>query len=167
MTLIALVETVVIAAALLCSLVAGLLFAFAVVVMPGISRLDDASFIRAFAAIDRVIQNNQPLFMLVWVGSVLAVIAAAALGWWTAAGVDRLLLVFAAVVYLLGVQMPTGMINIPLNNRLQRLDLATMTDAARRHARQSFERRWNRWNVIRTIAAIAVVVLLLVVLLGL
>jgi uncharacterized membrane protein len=54
-------------AAFLCSLVAGFLFAFAVVIMPGISPLDDRGFIRAFQLIDRVIQNNQPLFMLVWV----------------------------------------------------------------------------------------------------
>jgi uncharacterized membrane protein len=52
-------------ATLLCSLVAGFLFAFAVVVMPGIARLDDASFLRAFQVIDRVIQNNHPLFMVV------------------------------------------------------------------------------------------------------
>ena len=59
----------------LCSLVAGFLFAFAVVVMPGIRRLDDAAFIRTFQAIDRVIQDGQPLFLLVWVGSVLALTA--------------------------------------------------------------------------------------------
>ena len=53
---------VLVLATFLCSLVAGLLFAFAVVVMPGLRSLDDGGFIRAFQAIDRVIQNNQPLF---------------------------------------------------------------------------------------------------------
>ena len=56
-------ETVLIVATLLCSLVAGLVFAFAVVVMPGIKDLKDGEFIRAFQVMDRVIQNNQPLFM--------------------------------------------------------------------------------------------------------
>ena len=64
-------------ATFLCSLVAGFLFAFAVVIMPGIRSLDDGGFIRAFQVIDRVIQNNQPLFMVVWVGSVVSLIAAA------------------------------------------------------------------------------------------
>jgi uncharacterized membrane protein len=73
-------------ATFLCSLVAGFLFAFAVVVMPGIRSLDDSGFIRAFQVIDRVIQNNQPLFVLVWVGSVFALIAAAVLGMWTLSG---------------------------------------------------------------------------------
>jgi hypothetical protein len=66
-------------ATFLCSLVAGLLFAFAVVVMPGIGSLRDRDYIRAFQVIDRVIQNNQPLFMLVWVGSVLALVASVVL----------------------------------------------------------------------------------------
>lgn len=68
-----------IAATLLCSLVAGSLFAFAVVIMPGIARLDDGEFIRAFQAVDAVIQDNQPLFMVVWVGSIVALIAAVAI----------------------------------------------------------------------------------------
>lgn len=70
------------AGALLCSLVAGFLFAFAVVVMPGIKRLDDAGFLRAFQVIDGVIQRGQPLFGLIWVGSVLAVLVAGVLGFW-------------------------------------------------------------------------------------
>ena len=52
--------------------VAGVVFAFAVVVMPGIRTLPDADFLRAFQVIDRVIQDNQPLFLLVWVGSIVA-----------------------------------------------------------------------------------------------
>lgn len=160
-------QAVLLIAAALCSLVAGFLFAFAVVVMPGIGRLDDAGFIRAFQAIDRVIQNNQPLFMLVWLGSVLAVIAAAALAVGGTAGLDRALIVAAAIAYVAGVQVPTAAINIPLNNRIQRLDVAAMNDVARRDARVAFEQRWNRWNVIRTVAAVAVTAVLLIVLLRL
>ncbi len=66
-------------ATFLCSLVAGFLFAFAVMVMPGIGTPNDREFIRAFQVIDGVIQNNQPLFLLVWGGSALALVAAVAL----------------------------------------------------------------------------------------
>jgi hypothetical protein len=65
--------------------------------MPGLRSLDDSSFIRAFQVIDRVIHNNQPLFVLVWVGSVLAVVLAALIGVWTLTGVDRLLIVVGAL----------------------------------------------------------------------
>lgn len=158
-------QAALLAAAFLCSLVAGFLFAFAVVVMPGLRRLDDAGFIRAFQVIDRVIQNNQPVFILVWAGAVLTATAAAVLGLWALAGVDRLLIAAAALLYLLGVQLPTGMVNIPLNNRLQQVDLRATADTALRRAREAFEPRWNRWNRMRTVCAGLVSVLLLLVLL--
>lgn len=137
-------------ATLLCSLVAGFLFAFAIVVMPGIGRLNDRDFIRAFQAIDRVIQNNQPIFILVWVGSVVVLLAAAVLGVWQLNGVERLLIVAATLAYVLGVQLPTATINIPLNNKLHTIDADTLSDTARRAARVEFESRWNRWNSLRT-----------------
>ena len=152
-------------ATLLCALVAGFLFAFAVVVMPGIATLDDVGFLRAFQVVDRVIQNSQPLFVLVWVGSVLTVIAAAGLGVWTVAGLDRVLVIVAALLYVVGVQGPTAIVNIPMNNQIQRLDVAAMTDGTRRSARETFERRWNRWNILRTHVALFVTALLLLVVL--
>ena len=68
-------------ATLLCALVAGLLFAFAVVTMPGIRRLSDREFIRAFQVMDDVIQKNQPIFMLVWLGSAALMLVATVWGY--------------------------------------------------------------------------------------
>lgn len=149
------------AAAFLCSLVAGFLFAFAVVVMPGIARLGDRDYIRAFQVIDGVIQNSQPLFIVVWVGSAIAIIAAAALGLGHLAAVDSALLVLSVVVYLLGVQLPTFAINVPLNNRLQSLDVEVMEVPALQVERVAFEARWNRWNARRTVLACIVSALLI------
>jgi uncharacterized membrane protein len=160
-------QTVVLLATFLCALVAGFLFAFAAVVMPGIRRLDERSFLRTFQVIDRVIQNNQPLFVFVWVGSVLTLIAAATLGMWALSGAHRLLIIVAALVYLLCVQLPTVTINIPLNNTLQRLDPDTMNETTRKRAREDFEPRWNRWNVFTAVCASVVTMLLLLLLLRL
>lgn len=165
--MLAIFPVVLILATILCSLVAGFLFAFAVVVMPGIGKLKDDSFIRAFQVIDRVIQDNQPMFMLVWVGSVLAVVAAAALGSWALAGTDRLLVIAATLIYLLFVQAPTAAINIPLNNQLHKIDPDAMDEPTRKRARNVFEARWNRWNAIRTAAATVTSTLLMLVLLRL
>lgn len=121
-------QAVLILAALLCSVVAGFLFAFAVVVMPGIRSLDDGGFIRAFQVIDRVIQNNQPLFIFVWVGSVLSLITTTVMGVWELGGLDRQLLVIATLIYVLGVQLPTVIVNVPLNNMLQTPDSASMNE---------------------------------------
>jgi len=156
-----------IVATLLCSLVAGFLFAFAVVVMPGIGNLGDGEFLRAFQVMDRVIQKNQPIFMLVWLGSVVALLASAALGIGQLDGTGRLLIIVAVLVYLLGVQLPTATINIPLNNTVQTLEIDAMDESAREVARQDFESRWNSWNSIRTVLACLVSVLLITLLLRL
>ena len=115
-------------ATILCSLVAGFLFAFAIVVMPGIKQLTDREYIRTFQAMDGIIQRNQPVFMLIWIGSIVAILAAVALGVSQLSGFNRFLLIVAAVIYLGGVQLPTGIVNIPLNNQLQSLDVETMTE---------------------------------------
>ncbi len=143
-------QIVLILTTLLCSLVAGFLFAFATVVMPGIKKLNDREFIRAFQVIDGVIQNNQPLLVAVWMGSILAALAAAVLGFGQLDGTQRLLSISAPIVYILGVQLSTFTINVPLNNRLQRLNVDAMDEVALKAARMNFEPGWNRWNLVRT-----------------
>ena len=143
-------QIILILATLLCSLVAGFLFAFATVVMPGIKTLNDREFIRAFQVIDGVIQNNQPLMVAVWMGSILAAVTAALMGFGQLDGTQRLLLILALIVYILGVQLSTFTINVPLNNRLQALNVDVMDEAALQAARMNFEPSWNRWNLVRT-----------------
>lgn len=155
---------VLILATLLCSLVAGFLFAFATIVMPGIQALNDREFIRSFQVIDGVIQNNQPLFVAVWMGSVVATVAAAGLGFGQLGGAQRLLLISAPLVYILGVQLSTFTINVPLNNHLQALNVDAMDEVALKVARMDFEPRWNRWNLVRTPFASLALVLLIVLL---
>ena len=147
---------------LLCSLVAGFVLAFAIVVMPGIRSLNDHDFLQAFKVIDRVIQNNQPLFILVWLGSILGLVTVALMGIFQLDGVNRLLIGIAVAIYLLGVQLPTFTINVPLNNQLQMQKLDTMTDLALREARTNFEPRWIRWNALRTVFATLTSVLLII-----
>lgn len=153
--------------ALLCSLVVGLLFGFAVVVMPGITKLNDHDFLKAFKHMDGIIQDNQPLFMLVWVGSIFSVLGTLVLGTVQLTGLQLNLLWAAGVLYVLGVQAPTIRFNLPLNNALQGWDLAAMDEAALAEARTAFEAPWNRWNRIRTFNGIVSVSVLLFVLLKL
>jgi uncharacterized membrane protein len=160
-------QIVLVLATLLCSLVTGFLFAFAVVVMPGIKCLDNREFLRAFQVMDRVIQQGQPLFGLVWPGSVAALLAGLALGIGHVGGLEKLLLSLAGGVYLLGVQLPTFVINIPLNNEVQALDVNGAEEATCQATRERFERRWNRWNTIRTACAATTSAMLLVVLIRL
>ncbi len=158
-------DVALVSAALTCALVSGLLLGFAVVAMPGLGTLDDRDYIRAFQVMDRVIQNRQPLFMLIWLGSVLTLVAALVLGLGELAGGRRLLLMVATLVYLVGVQVPTATVNIPLNNEIQQVDVDAASTAEAAEARERFEARWNRWNAIRTILGCATSLALLVLLL--
>jgi uncharacterized membrane protein len=157
-------QALLILATFLCSLVAGFLFAYAIVVMPGIRSLNDREFIRAFQVTDRVIQNNQPIFMLVWVGSSVVLISSAVLGIGRLDGIEVSLICFVTLTYLLGVQLPTITINVPLNNKLQTLDVDTMNETELKVAREGFEQRWNQWNSFRTVLSSLVSVLLIILL---
>jgi uncharacterized membrane protein len=146
-------------------LVAGLLFTFVVLVMPGLGQMEDRAFLRGFQEIDRIIQQGHPLFAVVWLGSILGLLAATVMGFGQLDGFAQGLLVSATALYLLGVQLPTIRGNIPLNNQLQTLELKVMSEPELAEARQSFEPSWNRINQLRTVICLGVAMLLIVVVL--
>ncbi len=150
-----------IATTLLCALTAGLILGFAVVVMPGIAKLSDRGFLLAFKEMDGVIQNKQPLFMFVWVGSIVSVVLLLILGTRQLSGLERYVMWFACSLYLIAVQGPTIRFNIPLNNAVQALKIDDLNDSDLARARRQFETPWNRWNLFRTLAAIVCVIALL------
>ena len=154
-----------ITATLLCALVAGLVFTFAIIVMPGLATLDDRGYLQGFKTLDGVIQRGQPLFALVWLGSAVAIVVAAGLSFGQLEGLDRLLLIKSAVLYILAVQLPTFAINIPLNNQLKDTDLSEAEPEKLANMRQAFDGRWAFSNNFRTVAAIVCVILQLFVLL--
>ena len=157
-------QTALILSTFLCTLVAGFLFAYAIVIMPGIKNLNDREFIRTFQVTDRIIQNNQPIFILVWVGSAIAVIISAVFGVGQLQGVDFFLLALATLMYIFGVQLSTIVIHLPLNNKLQTLDVDVMNETDLKVARNEFEPRWNTANIVRTAISGCVSALLIILL---
>ena len=142
-------------AVLTCSLVTGFIFTYAVVIMPGFSKLEDKEFLRAFQVTDGVIQNNQPLFMLTWVGSIISVLSVMAISI-LSLGVSEAWIIFVVgLIYLLGVQGITISIHLPLNNHIQKIDINDMNNQSLNEERTNFEMRWNYFNKIRTFIAFA------------
>ena len=148
----------------LCSLVSGFIFTYSVVVMPGLSKLNDKDFLKAFQVTDAVIQNNQPLFMFTWIGSILAVLATILVSLVSIGFAEAWLIVLVAFAYLLGVQGITVAIHIPLNNHIQRIKIEDLNDEVLADQRLKFETKWNFFNQIRTSIAIPVSLLLLILL---
>ncbi|MDX3192413.1 DUF1772 domain-containing protein [Streptomyces sp. MN03-5084-2B] len=134
--------TVVLVAALVAAgLIAGLFYAYACSVMPGLARGDDKTFVEGMRGINVAIVN--PLFMLTFLGAPVL------------AGVAVFLTpgprpwVIAGFVFLAGMVLLTGAVHIPLNNALDRGgdDYAAV--------RAAFEPAWVRWNILRALVSTA------------
>ena len=141
---------------LLCTLVTGFVFTYAIVVMPGFGKLNDREFIQAFQATDGIIQNNQPLFMLVWVGSIASVVATMVLSVVYLHGNERWVIILFGTLYIIGVQGITILVHLPLNKSLQGIEINEMDFESLQQLRSKFETRWNYFNNIRTGIACAV-----------
>tara|TARA_B000000557_G_scaffold210208_1_gene176101 strand:- start:363 stop:857 length:495 start_codon:yes stop_codon:yes gene_type:complete len=148
----------------LCSLVSGFIFTYAIIVMPGLSNLNDKEFIRAFQVTDAVIQNNQPIFMLTWIGSIVSLLSTILTSIISFGLSETWLVVLLSIFYLLGVQGITISIHIPLNNQIQKVLIEELNDEAITDERVKFERKWNFFNNIRTSISISVTLLLLIIL---
>ena len=123
--------------------------------MPGFSKLEDKEFLRAFQVTDGVIQNNQPLFMLTWVGSIISVLSVMAISILSLGVSDAWIILVVGLIYLLGVQGITISIHLPLNNHIQKIDINDMNNQLLNEERTNFEMRWNYFNKIRTFIAFA------------
>ena len=141
---------------LLCSLVTGFILTYAIVVMPGLSKLDDKEFIKAFQVTDGIIQNNQPIFILIWVGSIISVVSTIIISIFTLGILEGWKIIFVSLVYLIGVQAITIIIHLPLNRRIQKIDINSTNSQSLNEERKNFETKWNYFNNIRTVIAFLV-----------
>ena len=133
-----------------CSLVTGFIFTYAVVVLPGFSKLGDKEYIRVFQVTDGVIQNNQPLFMLTWIGSIISVLGAILASILSPELAKTWFVVLIGAVYLIGVQGITITIHLPMNNHIKDLNLDELDNQTLSKERLKLETKWNYFNNIRT-----------------
>ena len=149
---------------LFCALAAGFILTYAIIVMPGLSKLDDKEFIKAFQVTDGIIQNNQPIFILIWLGSIISVLGTIITSILSLGIVEAWLIIFAGVTYLLGVQGITISIHLPLNKHIQKIDINSTNSQTLSEVRKNFETKWNYFNNIRTGIALFVILIFLLIL---
>ena len=145
-----------ISSAVLCLLVTGFILTFAIVVMPGIAKLEDKDFLKAFQVTDGTIQGNQPLFLIIWLGSVLSVLATMVSAVFIPEFGDAWVIICVGGFYLIGVQGLTMAVHLPLNNRVKKLDISNLDSETLKEERLIFESKWNFYNKIRTVISFVV-----------
>jgi uncharacterized membrane protein len=136
--------------ALGCAVTAGILFAFAVAIIPGLRRLPVPEGIASMNAFNDSILN--PVFLLVFLVSSaasLGLAASAPLTWHHPGAIWRLV---GGLLFFLGVFVVTMAINVPLNDSLAAVDPYSTQGA---QVWDHYQATWTVWNDIRTIAGIA------------
>ena len=146
---------------LLSALVTGFILTYALFIMPGLSNLDDKEFIKAFQVTDGIIQNNQPIFILIWVGSILSVFSTIITSILNLGILDAWIIIFVGVVYLLLVQSITILNHLPFNKSIQNIDINSSNFQTLSRERKTFETKWNYFNNIPTVVAFFVVLIFL------
>lgn len=131
----------------LTGLSAGFFFAYESSVIRGLADVDDVTYVATFQAINATIRN--PMFGLVFFGSLPVAIAAAAINWRASDVTRRILLVAAPLLYIIGMAITfTG--NVVLNNELAEVEVTSAAVATQ--ARADFEDDWNRLDGYRSLA---------------
>jgi uncharacterized membrane protein len=143
-------------AALGSGMIGGLLFAFSNFVMRALAQQPPESGIRTMQAINITIIN--PLFFLVFLGTVLASMILAITALPRLSSPSTIFLLIGCVIYIVGTFGVTLAFNVPLNNRLAILEPST-TQAA--EFWREYLSSWMQWNHVRTIAAILASLLLI------
>lgn len=142
------VHALTITSALGSGIVAGVFFAFSSFVMAALARLPANQGIEAMQSINVTVIN--PLFMLILFGTGLICVALSVVVYLAWPQPRGLLLIAAAVIYIVGVLVVTMAGNVPLNDTLA----ATNPQAAEAAAWWAgYLRDWLTWNHVRTIAS--------------
>ncbi|MDJ0770475.1 MAG: DUF1772 domain-containing protein [Ilumatobacter sp.] len=133
-------------------LVAGLLYGWAVSVIPGTTRVGDHTYVETMQDINRAIIN--PAFIVPFMGMPLALGAASVLHFRSGDVRRGWLLAGATGTYLVGVLGVTVRGNIPLNDALDAFDLPAAAGDDLSERRRTYERPWNRLHHLRTAAGV-------------
>lgn len=138
----------------------GVLLLYVHTIMPGLKKLNDATFVRSFRAIDGAIIN--PFFMLQFFGPLLlfGVLYFVAL---SNGYSESMYLLLGGIAYFVTIAL-TMAINVPLNDGLKRVN-PNGSDESMSQARTAFnERRWVGANNLRALANAGAVVFVIIAL---
>jgi uncharacterized membrane protein len=130
--------------------VGGIFFAFSTFVMQALAQLPNNQGAAAMQRINVAVLN--PLFLGVFMGTALLSAACLIAAFVPLTALRSALLVAASILYLVGCFFVTIRRNVPMNERLARLDSESSQSAEYWPA---YARAWSMWNHVRTTASLA------------
>jgi uncharacterized membrane protein len=158
---ITLANIVLVVGGVLTALHAGLLYDFSVDIVPALRSIKGAAHIAMMQAINTKIEN--PVFFLSFFGPILLLPLATVLHW----GEPQFgWLLAASVIQIFGCEAVTVAGNIPLNNKLAKIEADKLSEAEADKIRTDFQgpgTPWMRFHTLRTLAAITATTIVFVV----
>lgn len=139
------------------ALIGGVFKAFSEFIMAGLIRAEPAAGIEAMQQINRTVLRTEFVFALLAMGVIAPLMAV--YGVLALDGVASWALVLGALAYVPSVFLMTVAGNVPMNNRLDRLDHRS-PEAAEYWA--DYARNWTRLNHFRTLGCVLTAVLYVV-----
>jgi uncharacterized membrane protein len=130
--------------------VGGVFFAFSTFIMKAFAQLPASQGVAAMQRINVVVLN--PLFLGVFMGSAVLAAACALASFFPWSAPSSPWLLAAGLLYLVGSFFVTMVFNVPMNERLGRLDAPSSEAAVYWPV---YVRDWSRWNHLRTAASLA------------
>lgn len=139
------------------ALVAGVFLAFSDFIMRSLAIATGSSGVEAMQHINKEVFRW--IFMTLFLGMAAGSVAIAGFAWFKIEGTAGVLILLAAVTYLVGCFAVTVVFNVPMNEALAGME--TGSEATRHYWLQSYVPRWTFWNSVRTAASAMSAMLLL------
>ncbi len=154
------IEIIILASAILSTgLMAGIFFTWSNAVKPGIGKLSDIEYLKALQSMNRVILNIP--FKIIFFISIISVALVPVLYFDLYPNMIFWLFIFTLLSYWGGAFGITLFGNIPLNEKLDKTNLESISTQKIKLLRTGIESNWNNLNLIRTISSLITFILLI------
>lgn len=135
-------------AAIGCGLVSGVFLAFSDFIMKSLALMPVSGGIEAMQRINQKVYGS--VFLILFMALAALCLVLAGYGIYRFGQTASAWIVGASALYLLGAFASTVVFNIPMNKRLDRVDIATMEAA---DVWAGYLTSWTAWNHVRVIAS--------------
>jgi uncharacterized membrane protein len=159
MTELTIKSTLLFFAILATALSAGLFYAWSVSVIPGLKNITDKSYIETMQSINRAILN--PGFFIIFFGALVLMILTAYFHYKIKLDISFWFIIGAIVFYMIGTVGVTAFGNVPLNEKLELINILSLSNAEIENTRIVYETKWNQIHTIRMFYSVLSLVMLL------